>query len=257
MNTVAVWADRGRIPCATQTPGGHRRYRAADVERLRVELGRPAVPPPPRTPHPPPRNGRNRGCCPPARSPPWSTSTSAPSAAGLTRGFSRRPRSPRAVIADGDLRTSNGSPARAAWPKWAGLNGSAGSTCIIIGSASTVSDWVSLRCVRGCAQGTHARLPSAPPRTAHSRRSPSVLRGRQTTKTAAARWQLGDPSWLTAREAAQALGITVRWMNVLARDGWLPFERSSSGRQLFRPDQVAALDTARRSWGLKVRRRQG
>ena len=60
-DTIAVWVGRGRIPCATQTPGGHHRYRAADVERLRVELGRPAVPPPARTPHPPPtRNGRNR-----------------------------------------------------------------------------------------------------------------------------------------------------------------------------------------------------
>jgi len=60
MSTVAVWADRGRIPCDSQTPGGHRRYRAADVERLRVELGRPEVPPPPRTPHLPTRNGRQR-----------------------------------------------------------------------------------------------------------------------------------------------------------------------------------------------------
>lgn len=30
-NTVSVWAERGRIP-SFKTPGGHRRFRQADVE---------------------------------------------------------------------------------------------------------------------------------------------------------------------------------------------------------------------------------
>jgi excisionase family DNA binding protein len=57
--TLDSWADAGRLP-ATRTPGGHRRFRASDVERLRVELGRPAVEPPPRTLHTPPWYGRRR-----------------------------------------------------------------------------------------------------------------------------------------------------------------------------------------------------
>ena len=37
--TLSKWADAGRLP-ATRTPGGHRRFQPADVERLRGELGR-------------------------------------------------------------------------------------------------------------------------------------------------------------------------------------------------------------------------
>lgn len=32
-DTVAAWADRGYLPC-WRTPGGHRRFRPADVEQF-------------------------------------------------------------------------------------------------------------------------------------------------------------------------------------------------------------------------------
>jgi len=41
--TVARWAQRGRLPAAVCTAGGHRRYRWADVQNL---LSRVHQPPP-------------------------------------------------------------------------------------------------------------------------------------------------------------------------------------------------------------------
>jgi excisionase family DNA binding protein len=58
-STVRRWADSGLL-ASTRTPGGERRFVAADVEHLRAALDRPAVEPPPRTPHPPIGRGRNR-----------------------------------------------------------------------------------------------------------------------------------------------------------------------------------------------------
>ena len=58
-NTLARWADAGRLP-SVRTPGRQRRYRAADVEQLRTALGRPVVAPPPRTSRPPILRGQRR-----------------------------------------------------------------------------------------------------------------------------------------------------------------------------------------------------
>jgi excisionase family DNA binding protein len=35
--TLTAWAESGRIPC-TRTPGGHRRYRLADVNLLAAKI---------------------------------------------------------------------------------------------------------------------------------------------------------------------------------------------------------------------------
>lgn len=36
--TLKRWGPRGRLPCIT-TPGGHRRYERAEIERFRLALG--------------------------------------------------------------------------------------------------------------------------------------------------------------------------------------------------------------------------
>ena len=45
--TLSAWAAAGRAPCAARTPGGHRRFSLADVEAMRVQLGRPSAEPQP------------------------------------------------------------------------------------------------------------------------------------------------------------------------------------------------------------------
>jgi excisionase family DNA binding protein len=57
--TLVRWADTDRLN-SVRTPGGQRRYRAADVEQLRIALGRPVVAPPLRPPHPPIIRGQRR-----------------------------------------------------------------------------------------------------------------------------------------------------------------------------------------------------
>lgn len=39
-NTLRGWADRGLVP-VVRLPSGHRRFRSADIERLRHEMGLP------------------------------------------------------------------------------------------------------------------------------------------------------------------------------------------------------------------------
>ena len=40
--TVSRWASTGKIPCI-RTMGGHRRFRAEDVDRLMQDLGNPPI----------------------------------------------------------------------------------------------------------------------------------------------------------------------------------------------------------------------
>jgi hypothetical protein len=65
-------------------------------------------------------------------------------------------------------------------------------------------------------------------------------------KLSAARWRIGDPSWLTTSQAAAVMGLTPVRVNQLARAGRLPHEVSRHGWRLFRPEQVAVIGNARR-----------
>ena len=61
-----------------------------------------------------------------------------------------------------------------------------------------------------------------------------------------ARWREGDPSWLTAAQVAERLGVTRPRVYQLSDAGRLPYERTPDGRRLYRPGQVNVIVRARR-----------
>ena len=60
------------------------------------------------------------------------------------------------------------------------------------------------------------------------------------------RWRPGDPAWMTTTQVAKRLGVTRARVSQLARRGFLPYERTRTGRRVFRPAQVAVIARAHR-----------